>query len=186
MQRINQNLSLRLLAVSGDLRQKAAIEALSGWHQVDEISTDAEISTCRYDALLLPMNVSDKNKIPLNVLKNAVHSSGIVLGGRISAADRTELACTGLAVADYAMREEFAVRNAVPTAEGAVQIALSELPVTLHGCPCLILGAGKVSRALQMALRGLQADVTVAARRCSDLVWRQCCESKPLSAPQYS
>lgn len=38
------------------------------------------------------------------------------------------------------------VANAVPTAEGAVQVAMEELPFTLHSARVLILGFGRVGK----------------------------------------
>ena len=177
---MKQKQSLWLLAVNGDLRQNAAIAELAKQHWVDEFNDDAKVSAGTYDAVLLPMPVtSEDKKIPLALLADAVKAGGMILGGRISETAKMQLVRNNATIADYAAREEFAIRNAIPTAEAAVQIALTELPVTLHGCRCLILGAGRVGRALQIVLRGMGADVTVSARRCSDLAWRQCCEGKP-------
>lgn len=74
-------------------------------------------------------------------------------------------------VIDYFQREEFAVMNAVPTAEGAVEIALREMPVTLYKSKCLILGFGRISKVLARLLTAFGAEVRVAARRHSDLAW---------------
>lgn len=38
------------------------------------------------------------------------------------------------------------VANAVPTGEGAVQVAMEELPFTLHSARVLILGFGRVGK----------------------------------------
>jgi len=72
----------------------------------------------------------------------------------------------GLILRDYFAREELALLNAVPTAEGAIQIAMEELPVTLHDARALIVGFGRVGRALAPRLQGLGTKVTVAARSC--------------------
>ena len=37
--------------------------------------------------------------------------------------------------------------NAVPTAEGAVQLAMEQMPVTIHGARVLITGFGRVGQA---------------------------------------
>ena len=55
--------------------------------------------------------------------------------------------------------------NAIPTAEGAIQIAMEELPVTLHEVRTLVVGFGRLGRALVPRLRGLGARVWVCARR---------------------
>ena len=61
-------------------------------------------------------------------------------------------------------REELAVRNAVPTAEGALRLAMEAAPVTLHGAACVVTGFGRVGQALALRLRALGADVWVAER----------------------
>ena len=61
--------------------------------------------------------------------------------------------------------------NALPTAEGAIQIALEELPITLHGARVLVIGYGRLGRALAPRLAGLGARVSVSARKCADLAW---------------
>jgi len=72
---------------------------------------------------------------------------------------------------DYASREEFSVLNAIPTAEGAIEIAMRELNVTLHGASCLVLGFGRIGKVLAKDLSGLGASVTIAARKPTDIAW---------------
>lgn len=55
------------------------------------------------------------------------------------------------------------------TAEGAVAIAMEELPIALFGSRCLIVGHGRIARALIRILRGMGASVTVAARSYGSL-----------------
>ena len=56
--------------------------------------------------------------------------------------------------------------NAVPTAEGALQLALESTDHTLHDSRCLIIGYGRIGRLL-----ALGAEVTVSARKYGDLAW---------------
>ena len=65
--------------------------------------------------------------------------------------------------------------NAVPTAEGAIQIAMEELPITIHGARALVIGYGRLGRALSQRLAGLGAKVSVAARKFADLAWAESC-----------
>ena len=51
-----------------------------------------------------------------------------------------------LVLRDYFAREELAVMNAIPTAEGAIQIAMEELPITLHDARVLVVGFGRLGR----------------------------------------
>lgn len=74
-------------------------------------------------------------------------------------------AARGVILRDYFAREELAVLNAIPTAEGAIRIAMEELPITLHDARVLILGFGRIGQALALRLRGLGVRVTAAVRR---------------------
>ncbi len=74
-------------------------------------------------------------------------------------------------VYDYYLREEFAVLNAVATAEGALEIAMKNYEGTINSSRCLVCGYGRIGRALTGMLIPLGADVTVSARKASDLAW---------------
>jgi len=63
--------------------------------------------------------------------------------------------------------------NAVPTAEGAIQIALEQMPVTLWGANCLLLGCGRIAKLLAQRLQGLGAQVCIAARKYGDRAWAE-------------
>ena len=87
----------------------------------------------------------------------------------------------GVRAFDYFAREELAVRNAVPTAEGAIQIAMEELGTTLFGARVLVIGYGRIGRLLAHRLKGLGARVTVSARKYEDLAWIEafgCCAER--------
>ena len=103
----------------------------------------------------------------------ALSPGQMVCGGRVDPVTAALAAERGLTVLDYFDREELAVANAVPTAEGAVQIALEQLPVTLHGARVLVVGFGRVGRATAHRMAALGAKVTVAARRYESLAWAQ-------------
>lgn len=77
----------------------------------------------------------------------------------------------GLVLRDYFAREELAIANAVPTAEGAIQLAMEELPVTLHNVRALVIGYGRLGRVLAHRLGALGARVSVAARSHEQLAW---------------
>ena len=72
---------------------------------------------------------------------------------------------------DYFECEELQIKNAVPTAEGALEIALRELPITLLGAKTLVLGYGRIGKTLAAMLKSLNASVTVAARRQEGLAY---------------
>lgn len=76
---------------------------------------------------------------------------------------------------DYFEREELMIQNCIPTAEGAIMIAMQELPFTLYDSKCLILGYGRIGKILSKMLYALGSKVSVEARKHSDLAWIQSC-----------
>ena len=72
---------------------------------------------------------------------------------------------------DYSTREEFAIQNAISTAEGALEIAMREYEGTINNSKILVCGYGRIGKALSSMLSSLNADVTVSARKKSDLAW---------------
>jgi dipicolinate synthase subunit A len=74
-------------------------------------------------------------------------------------------------VIDYFAREELAVLNAVPTAEGALEIVMRELPITVFGSRILITGFGRIAKVLIRLLLACGAHVWVAARKDADHAW---------------
>lgn len=132
-------------------------------------------------AVILPLPVSYDNltinapfsKEPIkidDIIKN-IPDNSILLGGKFNDYLLGELDSHKITYCDYFNREELIVQNAVPTAEGAIDIALSEMPITLHSCNALILGYGRIGKILAKMLSGFDANVTVAARRYESLAW---------------
>jgi dipicolinate synthase subunit A len=106
-----------------------------------------------------------------------------IFGGRFPPAFRIAAEEKGLLTVDYLQNEEVQVRNAIPTAEGALAIAMRELPVTLFGARTAVVGYGRVGRALCQRLLALGARVTVAARDPVDRIWAEAAgaETVPLA-----
>ena len=49
---------------------------------------------------------------------------------------------------DYSVREDFQIENAVPTAEGAIALAMKEMDITLFGSKALVTGYGRIGKYL--------------------------------------
>ncbi len=73
------------------------------------------------------------------------------------------------------------MENSVPTAEGAIKIAIEETPFSLHGSKCLVLGYGRVGKILARMLQGIGANVWVEARKYADLAMIEGHGYEPLS-----
>lgn len=117
-----------------------------------------------------PMSLSEH---PLAPILDRLSPRQFLCGGRV---DEQALALArerGLTIHDYFAREELAVANAVPTAEGALQLAMEHLPITIHGARVLVVGFGRVGRMTAQRFAALGAKVSVAARRYEQLAWAQ-------------
>lgn len=71
----------------------------------------------------------------------------------------------GIVVADYFSSEIFEIKNALPTVEGALQLALENLSRTICGGHFAVIGYGRIGRLLSDRLTKLGGAVTVYARR---------------------
>ncbi len=127
-------------------------------------------------AAALPMPALDVNGrirtaggegVALDAVVQSLPVGAAVFGGGLHTV-RAQLEARGLRVYDYLEDEALAVANAVPSAEGAILEALRALPITLHGSRCLVIGYGRIGKALSARLHALHAHVTVSARKNAD------------------
>jgi dipicolinate synthase subunit A len=65
--------------------------------------------------------------------------------------------------------DEIAILNSIPTAEGAIQIAMEETLITIHGSKTCVIGFGRTAITLARTLKALGSDVTVVARNPGQL-----------------
>ncbi len=94
----------------------------------------------------------------------------LLLGGRLEGVLLEAAAQRGISCTDYFSLEALQLRNALPTAEGALAIAMKELPVTLDGSLFAVVGYGRIGALLAEKLTALGARVLVYARRQEALV----------------
>ena len=95
----------------------------------------------------------------------------LLLGGNLGESAVNSASLRGVRVRDYFSRDGVAEANAVPTAEGALAIAMQNSDITVSGSRCLVIGCGRCGRALARLLRGCDADVTVSSRKRKDRFW---------------
>lgn len=183
--------AMNIWVAGGDLRQAALAGLLAeDGHTVHTLAleeaeeTDCEISPEgieRADCVVLPLPAEGEagylntplsgERRPLEWVLDALRPGQLVCAGMVKPPLVSAARDRGLELRDYFAREELAIANAVPTAEGAVQLALEELPVTLHNARCLVIGYGRVGRVTAHRLGALGARVSVAARSHEQLAW---------------
>ncbi len=178
--------------VGGDKRQRALARLLAeDGHTVHTVALDGpglraeplgpEIALAH--CVILPLPVTrpgglihtplGREEIALSDLLALLRPGQLVCGGMIDRETAALARARGLDLCDYYAREECMVANAVPTAEGAVQVAMEELPTTLHGSRVLVLGFGRVGKLTAHRMAALGARVTVSARDYADLAWAE-------------
>ena len=150
----------RFAVIGSDARQLAAGRALARAGYA--VEGPEEIALADYILLPLPL---DAARTPLAELLRAARPGALALGGMLSEEAKAIAAEAGVELVDYFAREELAIRNAIPTAEGCIGVLLAKRKRTLWGSAVLLLGFGPVGQAVGTRLAALGAHVTVAARR---------------------
>ncbi len=110
----------------------------------------------------------ENTAIRLSDIILAADEGDVFFGGLIPSDFAAKIRATGAVIYDYNALDRFAALNAVPTAEGAVAIAINNTDYSLNGAKCLVSGYGKIGKVLARYLKALGAEVTVSARKQSD------------------
>ena len=194
-------INAKIAVIGGDRRQAAAAEyfAGQGYNVVIfgvspadcyDLKMADTLAEALYDADIAVLGLPYSNdgvklccpgfsrEIRIQDILNPQYTSLKVFGGRLDPSAYALADVYGIRLFDYYDREELCVLNAIPTAEGALAIALNEMKTTIHGSYALITGYGRIGRVLSGMLKALGCRVIVSARHPSDLAWA---ESQALS-----
>lgn len=123
----------------------------------------------------IPLSQDGKNvsalysdfRINLEDLHDAIRGKRFI-AGKLNDSIKSDLSIDSYDILDI---EEYAILNAIATAEGAIQIAMEEFPKTLHGSNILVMGFGRIGKVLAKMLQGIGANVYCEARKNEDLVY---------------
>ncbi|MFI3207454.1 MAG: dipicolinate synthase subunit DpsA [Clostridia bacterium] len=105
--------------------------------------------------------VVDDNFISLLLNKN-------IYGGYMELLTKNNELWKNINLEDYYKKEELAIYNAIPTAEGAIALAIENHDGILNSSNCLVTGFGRIGKALTKILIGMGANVDVASRKNED------------------
>lgn len=127
------------------------------------------------DVVVLPISrdgvcvcCGNRDATPITSILDAVERlcpEAAVFSGNCSAQARVEARTRNIALFDYARNEDFQLRNAIPTAEGALALAIGQMSITLCGSTAVVVGYGRIGRKLTRLLSAFGAEVRVGARR---------------------
>ena len=120
----------------------------------------------------ITLNCTAEEKPSLRDIFSAISqtcgSGATVLAGAVKERSREIAASFSLEVTDYGAMEEIASENAVPTAEGAIEVAMNHMNVTVRGSRFAVIGYGRCGSELARLLRAMGAEVCGVARSGKD------------------
>lgn len=127
-----------------------------------------------------------EQKIMLDEVIASLSPGQLTVGGAIGERTASRFHAAGIRPVDYFAREEVAVKNAVATVEGAIEIAMRETDRTVSGSRVLILGYGRIGKVAAERFAALGASVSVAARKAGDLAWIAVRGAVPVPFARYA
>lgn len=175
--------------IGGDLRQIALADDFKkdGYSVYTYGLTGLDCPDNNYafnaDVIILPIPVSSsdtlnmpfsESKLKLSDALDKIKEGSVVFGGKFSKWARSFLKAKGVLCFDITEREEFPVYNAVPTAEGAIDIAIAETAFTISESSILITGFGNISKSLARVLHSMNANVDLAMRNKKQAAEAEC------------
>lgn len=98
-----------------------------------------------------------------------IKSGSLFIAGSMPTKMKEYLLSRKIEVIESAGEDELAYLNAVPTAEGALQLAMQHSKITLYKSKCAVLGFGRCAKALALRLAALGGYVSIVARDFSSL-----------------
>lgn len=133
------------------------------------------------DVIVLPLPLSrngvsiyspfSENEILLNDVCECTNENVIVLGGNADEESQGLFKQSGVRYIDYYEREELQVANAFLTAESAISIAVNELKYSMRDSSVLVIGYGRIGKALCYILKAMGVEVYASARKHKDFEW---------------
>lgn len=182
---------IQVTLIGGDARQLEVIQKFSeldatvtliGFDNLQHVLsgvTKAPLSAetlSRSDAVILPVVGTDENGVVDSIFST---TDMVLTDEHIAALPKHAKVYTGMArpylkeltskngiqLVELLDRDDVAIYNSIPTAEGAVMMAIQNTDITIHGSNCMVLGLGRTGFTLARTLKGLGANVKVGIRK---------------------
>jgi len=182
---------LEVVFIGGDARQLEVIDKLSGLdasitligfdnlHQAfngvhkEDLSNDALAGK---DAVILPpVGMDDQGRVESIFSTKEIHlqdshfaalpKHAKIYTGMAKPQLKEFASVHGIQLVELFERDDVAIYNSIPTAEGAIMLAIQHTDITIHGSQSMVLGFGRTGFTMARTLHGLGAKVKVGVRR---------------------
>lgn len=192
IEELNMDKNIKLALLGGDERQCYLARELAArgfetavWGLGKEVDIgkavkcrDARSAIDSASAVVLPLpasldgisvNCSDPDAERIKLLTLLEYTDAPIFGGRLGESFMLSASARKKIVIDYFESETLQIKNATPTAEGAIYLAMQNMKKTLCGSRVAVVGYGRIGRMLSCLLAKIGASVTVAARNLRQL-----------------
>jgi len=144
--------------VNGALAAATPEEALAGAHIVS-----CPIPGVGVDAALYAPHAPAPIRLTADLLR-LLAPGAVVFSGPMPPEMEAWAHEAGVKALDYSEDDPLSILHAIPTAEGAIRVAVEHTPETICGMRTLCIGYGRVGVSVAAAFQAMNARVTVAAR----------------------
>ncbi|ALC83460.1 MULTISPECIES: dipicolinate synthase subunit DpsA [Bacillus] len=185
---------MHILIAGGDSRHIELIKKLTGadarvfltgfedlpseFENASKVKID-DINLSIVDSIILPVSgIHEKGKVEASFSQNDVFitkeiisktKNHCVLYSGISTPYLDDIVkSTNRSLVTIFDRDDVAILNSIPTAEGALKLAIEHTDVTIHGSNLLVLGFGRVGMTVARTFSSIGAKVKVCVRNAAD------------------
>ena len=147
-----------------------------GQENVEYLKNIANLTICdnleqaveNAEVIIGPIPISSEKNIQIQELMKYIGDK-LFIAGNIS--EQIYKLAPSAKIVDIMNQEELTILNVIATAEGAIEVAISNTDKILHGSKVLLIGFGRISKILAKKLEGLSCKVTCSARKLEDIAW---------------
>lgn len=194
---------MRFLFIGGDMRMVYAAERIDRLYDTGTIGLgDEKKPRGKYSVIVLPMPLTKDNEhvfaplsgeeISISSVTDFADKNAVIYSGGFNAQLWEICRANSFVCENYCSRESLVLKNAALTAEAAAGMLIQNSPASLLGAKALIIGFGRIGKALARRLAVFGTEVTVAARNPADRTLAEIlgCHSVPigdiiLNLPDY-
>lgn len=137
-----------------------------------ESTLTSDLSIAKYVVMPTPFTKDNIKLFGTDILIEEIIpkcKNKIVFGGAIPSFAGEMLKKNNIYFYDLMEYDDVAILNSIPTAEGALGVAMEMSDITLHRSNALVLGYGRIGKVLCKMLQGIGANVYCEARSEKDL-----------------